>query len=153
MATPTTHADSPVPTQVRNYHTVGDTILLQVQKVISGAVSGTTAEAAITAAIATIQTGGSPAPTKWAAFTQAAAATIDCCELAANNIQERRSKLWQAAQPYLETLLGQVKKEEQAFQNNRGYFIVQARVTDLNYLAGVFGDCLATGRTLTVEAS
>jgi hypothetical protein len=151
MATATISPQSPVPIQVRNYHVIGDTIFNQVEKVISGAVAGTTAEAAITAAIATINSGGSAAPTKWAAFIALAGAVIDCAE--ANNIPERRTTLWKSAKSNLVRLLDQIKDEEIGFQKNRGLFIIQANVINLVYFSGCLEEATARGQVLNIEAS
>ena len=152
MATPTIATNSPVPTQVRNYHTaVGPTIYNQVEKAVQGTITHTAARAAISGAIATIVTGGSPAPTKWTAFTTAVDQIINCSEAAPN--RDERLKLFKTAQLYLRALLDDIVEEETAFQRKRGLFILNSAALNLPYLVGVLESALANQQVVTFEVS
>src|SRR5262245_12755485 len=123
MATPTIAAGSPVPTQIRNFHvTVGPTLFNNVEKAIQGTITHAAARTAITAALATINNGGSPAPSKWAAFTTAVDQIINCSEAAAS--KDERIKLFKVASLYLKGLLDDIAGEEAAVQRTRGLFIL-----------------------------
>jgi hypothetical protein len=152
MATATISPNSPVPTQVRNYHTtVGPTIYNNVEKAIQGAITHAAARTNVTSALATIVTGGSPAPTKWAIFTSAVDQVINCSEAAPT--KDERIKLFKTASLYLKRLLDDIAKEEAAFQRNRGLFILNSAALNLNYLVGVLDEAMANNQTITFEAS
>jgi hypothetical protein len=152
MATATIAANSPVPTQVRNYHTtVGPTIYNQVEKAIMGTITHTAARTAITTALGTINNGGAGAPTKWTAFTTAVDQIVNCSEAAPS--RDERIKLFKTASLYLRRLLDGIAEEELAFQSNRGFFILNSAALNLPYLVAVLESALANQQTINFEAS
>ncbi|SRR6266498_5386377 len=152
MATPTLAANSPVPTKVRNYDSsVGPTLITAVRQAAHGTITHATARTNVTTAVGTIVTGSLPAPTKWSAFTSAVDQVINASEAAPN--KEERLKLLKTATAYLEKLLAEITKEEQATQKARGYFALNSAVLDYRYMIGVLEEAMANNTVVTFEAS